>query len=93
MCAHTAGYVDTHHKSGAVRPGSKTDKADTGQACLPINFPLPPFFFFFLCVLRFLFRRWSFIGGQQSLNLHIPALAQAETSPTRCSSSHEEWGI
>lgn len=54
MCAHTAGYVDTHHKSGAVRPGSKTDKADTGQACLPINFPLPSFFFFFMCLALFI---------------------------------------
>lgn len=51
MRAHTAGYVDTHHKSGAVRPGSQTDKADTGRS-LSADKSSPATFF--LCLALFI---------------------------------------
>lgn len=45
MHAHTAGYVDTHHKSGAVRPGSQTDKTNTGRGLSADKFSPATFFF------------------------------------------------
>lgn len=55
MHAHTAGYVDTHHKSGAVHPCSQTDKVDTGQAPSADKFSPTIFFLnFFLCFALFI---------------------------------------
>lgn len=45
MHAHTAGYVDTHHKSGAVRPGPQTDKTNTGRGLSADKFSPATFFF------------------------------------------------
>lgn len=52
MHAHTAGYVDTHHKSGAVRPGSQTDKTDTGRGLSTDKFS--PATFFLMCLSLFI---------------------------------------
>lgn len=63
MRAHTAGYVDTHHKSGAVRPGSQTDKADTGRSLSADKFSPATFFFFFLMCLVLFISAMEFYQG------------------------------
>lgn len=93
MRAHTAGYVDTHHKSGAVRPGSQTDKADTGRSLSADKFSPVTFFFFFVsCAFYF---TDGVLSGGSSRWICTSRLWQecAETSPTRRSFSHEEWGF
>lgn len=63
MRAHTAGYVDTHHKKGAVRPGSQTDKANTGRGLSADKFSPATFFFFFYVSCAFYLADEVLSGG------------------------------
>lgn len=50
MYVHPAGYVDTHHRSGAS--ASQTDKYDTGRSLSADKFS--PATFFFMCLALFI---------------------------------------
>lgn len=61
MHAHTAGYVDTHHKNWAVHPCSQTDKVDTGRGLSADKFS--PVTFSFLCLALYILPLEFYLGA------------------------------
>ena len=89
MYVHPAGYVDTHHRSGAS--ASQTDKYDTGRSLSADKFSPATFFFYVSCA--FYFTNGGLSGGSSSWICTSQLWHRQRPRPHCVSFSHEEWGF